>query len=631
MSGENILVAIEIIIGLLFLATLVGILARRMRFPYTVGLVIMGLALGFFNITDIDISPELILGLFVPPLIFEAASQIRGQDLRRDLPQILAFAIPGVVLTMVLVGGVVAWGTGFELPVALVFGALVAATDPVAVVALFRTLGVPKRLQVLLEGESLFNDGTAIVIFNIVVMVVIEGAFNPIEGLTEFLRVAGGGLIVGLIMGGVISFMISRINEHLIETTLTSILAWGSYITAENLHVSGVLAVVAAGLVIGNIGPRGMSPTTRIVVSNFWEFAAFLANSLVFLLIGAQIELGALLAQWQPIFWAILAVLVARAVSVYGFSWLGRDFPYRWNHILYWGGLRGAISLGLALALPQNFGPTRETIQLMAFGVVLFTLLVQGISMGPLVKRLRLIERSETQLEYERRHARAVIARSAYRRINEMHTQGLISVHSWEILAPLLEKHTDALAEAVVDILHSDPSVEVAELDNAWREGLRAQRSVLNNLLTDGVISEQTYSELLEDIDAALIDRETSWAEIILSRLGDRPPVTKLIAAVLQPQDVENVVSSLTVSGVPVTRLPSTGGFLRKRNVTLLIGLMDGQEEDVLDVIKANCKQRVEYISTPFEDSQFPIPATIPIQIGGATIFAFKVERYEEI
>jgi len=313
---ERIILFITAVIGLLLIASLVGIATSRLRLPYTVGLVLIGLALALRGQEPIDIPPQIFLGLLVPPLIFEAAFHLRAKDLLKDLVSILALAIPGVLITTFLVGGVVAWGTGFPLSIALVFGALVAATDPVAVVALFRTLGVPKRLTVLLEGESLFNDGTAIVVFNLMIVIAVSGQFDLVSSILDFVVVAGGGLVIGFILGALISRMISFIDDALIETMLTTVLAFGSYIVAEQFHVSGVLAVVAAGLVSGNIGPRGMSPSSRILLFNFWDYAAFLANSVVFLLIGLQINLRVLIADWQVIAWAIGSVLVARAVGV---------------------------------------------------------------------------------------------------------------------------------------------------------------------------------------------------------------------------------------------------------------------------------------------------------------------------
>src|SRR5215216_7596339 len=416
----------EITVLLLLIASAVAVLARRLRIPYTVGLVLIGLALSLLSSTVIQVSPQIILALLVPPLIFEAAFHLRWDDLRRDFWLILLLAVPGVILTTLLVGGVVAWGTGLTIQAALVLGALVSATDPVAVVALFRRLGVPRRLQVLLEGESLFNDGTAIVMFNLMLSITLAGKFSLSESLRQFLTVAGGGVLIGITLGIVFSRTIGRIDDPLVETTLTTVLAFGSYLVAEYFHVSGVLAVVAAGIVNGNAGPTDMSATTRIVVFNFWEYAAFIANSFIFLLIGLTIDLNVMLANWQAILWAILAALAARAVSIYGFSFFGREIPRKWKHVLFWGGLRGAITLALALGLPET-GPlasARDSLQAMAFGVVLFTLLAQGSSTGWIVRRLKLIQRSEYQEEYELRHARFVAGRAAHDYLRRMTQQG---------------------------------------------------------------------------------------------------------------------------------------------------------------------------------------------------------------
>ena len=343
--GHIILEAERSILLLLLIALVVSILAKRFRWPYTVGLVIMGLVLTFIRQSELIIAPELILGILVPPLLFEAAFHIRVDDLRRDFGLIMLLAIPGVILTTILVGGAINWGTGMSMATALVFGALIAATDPVAVVALFKQLGVPKRLQILLEGESLFNDGTAIVMFGLMLDIALRGQFNLTESLIDFVRVAGGGVFVGLILGILASQAIGRIDDALVETTITTILAFGAYLIGEELHVSGVLAVVVAGIVNGNVGPRGMSPTTRIVVNNFWEYGAFLANSLIFLIIGLTTDLQILIDNWQAIGVAILATLGVRALSIYGFSLLGRISPQNGNISSIGAGCAGQLFL----------------------------------------------------------------------------------------------------------------------------------------------------------------------------------------------------------------------------------------------------------------------------------------------
>ena len=352
------LVQIEtLVLELLLIVSVVAIIVRRFRIPYTVALVVAGLALSFRSRLQIELTSELILTLLLPPLVFEAAFHLNFQQLRRSLSTIALLAIPGVVLNMLIVGGILSVGPGIPLSIALVFGALIAATDPVSVVAIFRRLGAPKQLEVLLEGESLFNDGTAIVIFGITLEIVGLSDFNLVSGITEFLQVAAGGLIIGASLGWLFSRLAARIDDYLIEITLSTVLAFGAYLVAEQFHLSGVLAVVAAGLVSGSSAEREMSPTTRIVLVNFWEYVAFLANSAIFLLIGLDVEIGSMLTNWQLILWAIAAVVVSRFITIYSLTQFNRLIPQKWRHVLFWGGLRGAIALALALSIPADFGP----------------------------------------------------------------------------------------------------------------------------------------------------------------------------------------------------------------------------------------------------------------------------------
>jgi len=504
----------SIIIGLLLVVSLVAVAARRLNVPYTVALVVVGLLITLRQPLEVTLTPELILALFVPPLVFEAAFHLNLAELRRNWVPILVLAVPGVILTTFIVGGIVSLGVGIALPLALVFGALIAATDPISVVSLFRVLGVPKRLSVLMEGESLLNDGTSIVVFNIMLVVALLGRFDGGGALAEFIRVAAGGLLVGLALGWLVSFLIARTDYYLIETALTTLLAFGAYLIAERLHVSGVLAVVAAGLINGNVGPRGMSPTARIVIFNFWEFVAFLANSFVFLLIGLDMNLSSLLTNWQAVVWAVGGVLVARAIVVYGLSWLvnwttsSPIISLRWQHILNWGGLRGAISLALVLSLPAALGAERDLLRVMTFGVVLFSLLVQATTMRSLVKRLDIVTRTEGQVEYERRHARLTALRAAQRHLENLHQQGLVSTYTYGRVKPAIEGEIKSRGDAVRDAIRSVPEFETEELDTTLRELLRAQRSALLGLRQDGIISDEVLETLTAELDGRLSSGE---------------------------------------------------------------------------------------------------------------------------
>ena len=620
-EDENIILVLEVAIGLLLIASLVGIVTERLRVPYTAGLVVIGLVLALVGQREINVSPQLFLGLLVPPLIFEAAFHVKAKDLFQDLAPILSLAIPGVLLTTFLVGGVLYWGTDFSLITALLFGSLIAATDPVAVEALFRSLGVPKRLQLLIEGESLFNDGTAIVLFNLMLTIAVTGYFNLGESIINFLLVSGGGLIIGFLLGLIISLAISQIDNSLIETTLTSVLAFGSYIVAEQFHVSGVLAVVAAGIVSGNLGPRRMAPTTRILVYNFWEYAAFLANSFIFLLIGLQIDLNILFTDWQAILWAILAVLVARAASIYGLSWIGPGVPMRYKHVLYWGGLRGAISLALALSLPASLGSQLEVIRSMAFGVVLFTLLVQGLTMKPFITRMGLIQRSEAQEEYEALNARMVITRTAYKQLENMYQDGILSRYVWNLLSKPIEKRATALGVAAANTLKDHPDVEKKELESAIWEALRTEKATLRTLLQDGKISEETFSALVQEVDTALTDDTASLIQGIKSSSLEN--INELMTIIIQEKDYEKIFDLLQPYGYPITHIASTGGFMGRRNATLLIGVPKGKQKEITELISSS---NLAEIKSPVDET-----TQAETKQGSASIFTIEVERYEEL
>jgi CPA1 family monovalent cation:H+ antiporter len=398
---------------------------------------------------------------------------------------------------------------------------------------------------------------------------------------------------------------------------------------AEQLHVSGVLAVVMAGLVNGNLGPRGMSPTTRIVVLNFWDYVAFLANSAVFLLIGLQVNVSGLVTHADKILWALAGVLAGRAIVVYGLSRFGGPLPAGWRHALYWGGLRGGVALALALSLPAGLGGGRETLVEMAFGIVFFTLVGQGLTIGPLVRRLGLTRRAEEQVEYERRHARAISARAALGHLARLHRDGLLSTASWERLEPALRERSQVLAEAVREVLQDAPTIQAEELDTARREAMRASRGSLAGLRRDGVVSDEVYEQLVAEIDAALEAGPEGWLDMVGIRRTLE--VTSLVAAVVQRRDAESATHALAERGIAVTRLQSSGGFLGMGSVTLLVGIPTGKLETVVAALSQACRSRVEYMPMPAtEAGRLALAPPTPVTIRGATVFVFDVERYEE-
>jgi NhaP-type Na+/H+ or K+/H+ antiporter/uncharacterized protein YaaQ len=343
-----------------------------------------------------------------------------------------------------------------------------------------------------------------------------------------------------------------------------------------------------------------------------------------------QIDLTALFQSWQPILWAIVAVLVARAASIYGLSRIGHAIPFKWQHVLYWGGLRGAISLALALSLPTQLGAANSQIQVMTFGVVLFTLVLQGLTMKPLVRWLGISERrSELKDEYERRHARAVASRVGYEHLQRRNQLGMLSDHTWQRISPVLQERARSLAGTVQEVMAVDPSVETEELDTARREYYRAQRGAVSGLLKDGVITDETYTRLVTEIDTAIITPQSGWSNLLGSFNSYNHAIDRLMAAVIQEQDVENAISSLSKVGVLFTRLPSSGGFLGRHNTTLMIGLTHGQITAVVESLSQSCRKRVEYLPTMPEGLPGVVAVPIPVTVGGATIFTFIVERFE--
>ncbi len=397
--------AVEFLIWLLIAASLIAVVAKRLRIPYTVALVLGGLALSLVRLPLSPLqpalrpnwlTPDVILILFLPALIFEGSIKLDVRELFRDWAPLLVLANVGVLLAALVTGYLVHWAVGVPLLVALIFGAIVSATDPISVLAIFRDLRTSPRLSLLVEGESLLNDGTAVVLFQVLLAGFLAGRFSAGKGLEQFVFAVAGGAILGVVLGYAASKITQKLDDPQIEITLTTIVAYGSYLIAHHLHLSGVIATCAAGLVVGNYGAtHGMSERTRSALESFWEYLAFVMNSLIFLLIGLEVHMGALAHAWLPVLLAIAAVLLGRVLSVYALvpltNLFGAKISTRWQHVIVWGGLRGSLALALALSLDNGF-PERARILDLTFGVVVFSILVQGMTIKPLLQWLKLTD-----------------------------------------------------------------------------------------------------------------------------------------------------------------------------------------------------------------------------------------------
>lgn len=392
---------IERIELLLLIAAFVAIVARRIRLPYTVGLVLAGIGLTLFpHMAYLTLTKELIFQVFLPPLIFEAAFQMEWNLVRRDLAVTMTLATLGVLLAT----GVTALGVhvllGWEWPPAILLGVLLSATDPVSVIATFKEAGVRGRLQMLVEAESLFNDGTAAVLFSIALIALAGGAPSLGGVAASFLITFLGGCLCGALIGGLALLVVGKTEDHLLEITFSTLAAYGSFLVAEHFHLSGVMATLTAGILFGNVGVCGvLSNKGHAEVLSFWEYAAFVANSLIFLLIGVRLTRQHFGEMWMPVVAVILLVLLGRAAAVYGccaaFVRSRLHVSPAHQHILFWGGLRGALALALVFGLPAEI-PRREAVVTVVFGVVAFSVLVQGVTMPWLLRRLGALPPSES-------------------------------------------------------------------------------------------------------------------------------------------------------------------------------------------------------------------------------------------
>ena len=376
-------------------ASILGILARRINLPYAVALVLGGLIVAQTHLVQLpQLEPRFVLFVCLPPLLFDAAFRLDDVELRNVAQPVLTLAIPGTLATAFIVALLLVVVLKLSVAVALLFGSIVAATDPVAVVAVFRSITASRRLAVIAEGESLINDGIAITLYTAAIGLVTLGTTDLVGALMLFLTQVVGGVVVGVVLGVVFSRLSSIVDDHLVEMTLSTALAYGSFLAGQAIGVSGALACVAAGFIHGSYGREvGMSERTRRLLDDLWEYFGFVVNALVFLLVGFSANLSAVAATAGAVFVSIVSVFISRIVVVSLPPFLFRltrrlrvVTSAAERAVLVWGGLRGALTITLALAVPTEI-PERQLLIAMAFGVVLFSLLVQTLTLSIVVRR----------------------------------------------------------------------------------------------------------------------------------------------------------------------------------------------------------------------------------------------------
>jgi CPA1 family monovalent cation:H+ antiporter len=489
----------------LSVATLPQVISWFRHIPYTLLLVIVGLGLALVDVRLVNLSPELILSIFLPPLLFEAAWNLKWSGLKENLVPISLFAIFGVMISVVGVAFGINQLVGVSLPTALLVGATLSATDPVSVIALFRELGAPKRLTTLMEGESLFNDGVAVVAFSLLVGIPLGiEQFDLQVSIVRFFVFVGIGLGVGGLIGFGISYLTQRFDLPLVEQSLTLVSAYGAYIVTEEFGGSGVIGVVTCGLILGNFGSRiGMNPRTRVIVTEFWEFLAFFVNSIVFLLIGDQIRFASLAENLDSIAVTIAAVIVTRAIAIYSLgslsNWLVKsEIDWREQTVLWWGGLRGSVSIALALSLPTAL-KGREEIIATVFGVVLFTLLVQGLTTKTLLERLNLLGNEPLRQKYTEAIARRAALLRVLARLKQVDKRPEIEPEFYRYQTALVKGQLDSLQAEINQLKREYPQMQEYAIEQLRDELLAIEADTYAEFVRAGQLNNE-LSPFLQEV-----------------------------------------------------------------------------------------------------------------------------------
>ncbi len=513
----------ELVLICLVAVALLAIVARKIRIPYPILLTIGGVVLALIpELPKIHLEPDLVFDLFLPPLIYPAAVFTSWRDFRTNLRPILLLAIVLVLLTMAAIGFLFHWLVGLPLAVGFVFGAIISPPDAVAALSVTQHLRVPRKIIVILEGESLVNDATSFISFRFAVAAVMTGAFSLGQASLQFLLVATGGICVGLAVGWLVTQVQKRLDDPPVQTMLSLLTPYVAYFCGERLHVSGILAVVIAGMYYGWRAPRILSGRMRLQALPVWEMVVFILNGVLFMLIGLQLpQVVHALAPGSAIHILKLAVLVlagivlVRFVWMFGSSclprWVSRKFrnenPAPWQHtaLIAWTGMRGADSLAGALAIPlalpngQSF-PGRDLILLLTFCVIFGTLVLQGLTLSPLVRWLKVVDDHVT--EKEERLARLRANEAALARVE---ATAKVNHARPEVVERLRAEYQDRIRQLRKDAPHEETVSRLfsPDFEELAREALDTERETAIKLRNEEAINEQAFRRIQRDIDLA--------------------------------------------------------------------------------------------------------------------------------
>ncbi|WP_414527749.1 cation:proton antiporter [Nodularia chucula] len=509
---------VKVSIILLLVATAVALLSRRLKVPYVAGLVLAGLAITELLPSRIGLNDSLILSLCLPILVFEAAINTDISRLRSTVKPIALLAGPGVVISSAVTAILLKLGLGIDWIQALLAGVILANTDTVSMIAVFKEVAVPSRLSTIVEGESLFNDAMALVLFSLILQFNATGSLSILSGLQEFFVVIVGGTLVGLVVGYLSTGLFVRSDEPLSSILLTMAVALGTFQAGQLLGVSGVVAVVVAGLIVGTKGIAGnVSASTRLTLLTFWESLGFGVNSLIFLLIGLEVNLTTLWYTLPGVLLAILAYQMGRMVSVYPLlamvGWFDRAIPWRWQHVLFLGNIKGSLSMALALSLPSGL-VGREQIIAIVFGTVLLSLVGQGVSLPWLVKRLNLSQFSPTRQRVEEMQAQLMTGKAAQDELDSLLKSGVLPKSIYEEMRSGYQVRIASAEKALREFYNrrqgdfGSKRGDRSKLDAIRRRLLLAEKGALTEAMRKSILSEEIVRDRIKTIDEQLLQLE---------------------------------------------------------------------------------------------------------------------------
>ena len=513
-----------VIVLMLVLASAVAMVALKYRLPYTVALVVTGLVLSVIRSSfypDVDIglhlTKDLLFVVLLPVLIYEAAFHLELREFLANWKSIITLAVVGLMVGILMVSLMIYYGfratpTPVSLGCAVLISTIVAATDPVGVIAVLRATGAPRRLAVLMEGESLLNDGVAVVAFTVVLVVLGQVPETPAVTAPWLLKFMSWELIGALMLGGgvglLMAWLTSKVDDHLIEITFSTIAAFGSFLIADRLHSSGVIACLVAGMLGGNFGAKyGMSASTRVAVISFWEYITFVCNSIVFLLIGMEVNPSRLLHDWLAILITWGAMLVARWAFVSAvlpqIARLEGGLPEGFGKVVAWGGVRGSIAMVLALSIPRTFEERQLAVNCI-FGASLLTILLQSTTIGMLLKRLGIIQDRGAFLTVERLRGRLRAQQAAVSYLERQRELGAIAAEVYQEVNRELDAERKLLEQERADAREMAAAVRREEVTALRRKLLLVRKESLRQASADGAIDEGVMKSLVGELDEQL-------------------------------------------------------------------------------------------------------------------------------